>query len=309
MEVELVVCSSAGKPILHYHRQSGARRFQSVETGDGAPNGGASHSFVSSLQGLLAFVQCVQQDELRELELEGCRCSFRMVENILSYVAIVRSDSDNCVAPTTPTVLPSRGRKCLHRLLRLLHAQILLVLSDRGLDVLRRQPSYDLRELLIGTERSVCGLADRWEREATFRFADCGVQFIRLLADERMEVLQTLEYEPRETPEAEAMVCGLLLARDRVVAVCQPRRKQFSILVNGELSQSIQHVLVIAMHSITVFSLTHTLCSQIFFSSSTLSSRRRRFGRRRPGRQCACLISTPGERAPVLVSLTQITQL
>jgi hypothetical protein len=237
----VVVCSSSGKPIYHFAKPAAATAFQSVEDGnrvqadDAADqsstrenHGGGSHSFVSSLQGLLSFVSCMQNDELQEIETDGCRCFFLTIENILSYGVIVRTakeSSDAC--------LPSLGRACLARLLNLLHTQIVFVLSNRGLDVLRKQPGYDLRELLIGTERVVHALSTKWLTQPPYRFKDVGVPFLRLDPVDRIEITQTIEYEPTQSTEAKGMICGLLLAAGKVVAIAQPLPKQFRILVDG----------------------------------------------------------------------------
>lgn len=237
MDVELVVCSTSGKPIFHYHKSVTALSFQALDehTIDSVSNTNvgydfdanrSSHSFVSSLQGLLSFVKCMHNEDLQDIETEGCRCIFRTEDEILSYAAIVRESHGLMGCPIT--------RHCLLRLLQLLHAQILFTLSSRGLDVLRRQPGYDLRELLTGTDRVVLGLSDRWARDPTYRLRGLGVRFIRIAPDLRLEITKTLAYEvPPESTESTSMICGLLFANGRVVAVTQPMKKHFSILVEG----------------------------------------------------------------------------
>ncbi|TMW55565.1 hypothetical protein Poli38472_010447 [Pythium oligandrum] len=234
MEVELVVCSSSGKPIFHYRRPADASHFEGIGGGtdeDGGTNDGGAHSFVSSLQGVLSFVSCMQQEELQEIETDGCRAIFHSQDGIISYAAIVRVAEGGESKPISPT----RTRLCLERMLQLMHAQILFILSDRGLDVLRHQPGYDLRELLIGTERVIYALSDQWATDVTVRFKDFGVRFVRLHPDDRMEIMQTLEHDPSQSSESSGMICGLLLASGKVVAVAQPMKKQFSILVDDLL--------------------------------------------------------------------------
>ncbi|RLN44081.1 hypothetical protein BBJ28_00017902 [Nothophytophthora sp. Chile5] len=197
MELEVVVCSTSGKPVFHYERSSSSS----------SADDDAKSSFVSSLQGLLSFVACMQHEELQELQAAGCRCVFRRVDN-LTLAAI------------------------------LLHAQILFVLSDRGLDVLRKQPGYDLRELLSGTERVMRSLTDLWATSPTLRLRDLGVPFLRLAPERRREITRALEYEAAssaETGTTSTMICGLLLASEQVVAVAQPNKKQFSVLVDDLL--------------------------------------------------------------------------
>ncbi|RLN47997.1 hypothetical protein BBJ28_00000378 [Nothophytophthora sp. Chile5] len=227
MELEVVICSTSGKPVFHYERSSSSS----------SADDDAKSSFVSSLQGLLSFVACMQHEELQELQAAGCRCVFRRADN-LTLAAIVRRDTGN---PANPAEVPDIAPECLHQLLQLLHAQILFVLSDRGLDVLRKQPGYDLRELLSGTERVMCSLTDLWATSPTLRLPDLGVPFLRLAPERRREITRALEYEAASTAETgttststSTMICGLLLANEQVVAVAQPNKKQFSVLVDGE---------------------------------------------------------------------------
>ncbi|KAG7396593.1 Vacuolar fusion protein mon1b [Phytophthora boehmeriae] len=125
---------------------------------------------------------------------------------------------------------------CLQHLLQLLQNQILFVLSDRGLDVLRRQPGYDLRELLNGTERVTRSLTELWATAPAIRFKDCGVPFVRLKPEVRRDVTRALEFqEAASTATSSPMICGLLLAKEQVVAVVQPNKKQFSVLVDDLL--------------------------------------------------------------------------
>ncbi|KAG3060629.1 hypothetical protein PC121_g13368 [Phytophthora cactorum] len=203
MELDVVVCSTSGKPIFR-HRVSTSDTKRPSEEDDSSTS-----SFTSSLQGLLSFVACTQHEELLELQAAECQCVFRSSES-LTFAAI-----------------------CLQHLLQLLQNQILFVLSDRGLDVLRRQPGYDLRELLNGTERVTRSLTELWATSPTLRFKDCGVPFVRLKPERRREVTRALEFE--ENTATPTMICGLLLAKDQVVAIAQPNKKQFSILVDDLL--------------------------------------------------------------------------
>ncbi|KAG2993201.1 hypothetical protein PC119_g18507 [Phytophthora cactorum] len=203
MELDVVVCSTSGKPIFR-HRVSTSDTKRPSEEDDSSTS-----SFTSSLQGLLSFVACTQHEELLELQAAECQCVFRSSES-LTFAAI-----------------------CLQHLLQLLQNQILFVLSDRGLDVLRRQPGYDLRELLNGTERVTRSLTELWATSPTLRFKDCGVPFVRLKPERRREVTRALELE--ENTATPTMICGLLLAKEQVVAIAQPNKKQFSILVDDLL--------------------------------------------------------------------------
>eukprot|EP00644_Phytophthora_capsici_P000468 jgi/Phyca11/525682/estExt2_fgenesh1_pm.C_PHYCAscaffold_40242 len=209
LELDVVVCSTSGKPVFR-HRVS----------------------FTSSLQGLLSFVACTQDEELLELQAKGCRCVFRSSDS-LTFAAIEQSVhvDDNVHDNETP----SFASECLQHLLHLLQNQILFVLSDRGLDVLRRQPGYDLRELLNGTERVTRSLTELWATSPTLRFKDCGVPFVRLKPERRREVTRALEFEVPSEDTTSSMICGLLLAKERVVAIVQPNKKQFSILVDDLL--------------------------------------------------------------------------
>ncbi|KAG3093358.1 hypothetical protein PI125_g16874 [Phytophthora idaei] len=203
MELDVVVCSTSGKPIFR-HRVSTSDTKRPSEEDDSSTS-----SFTSSLQGLLSFVACTQHEELLELQAADCQCVFRSSES-LTFAVI-----------------------CLQHLLQLLQNLILFVLSDRGLDVLRRQPGYDLRELLNGTERVTRSLTELWATSPTLRFKDCGVPFVRLQPEKRREVTRALEFE--ENTATPTMICGLLLAKEQVVAIVQPNKKQFSILVDDLL--------------------------------------------------------------------------
>ena len=195
----------------------------------------STSSLASSLQGLLSFVVCTQQEELLELHAAGCRCVFRSVDN-LTFAAIERDvDKDNGVHHRTTL---SFTLECLQHLLRLLQRQILLVLSDRGLDVLKRQPGYDLRELLNGTDRVTKSLTERWAVSPTLRFKDCGVPFVRLKPARRREVTRALAFETASENPTSTMICGLLLAKEQVVAIAQPNKKQFSMLIDGKETAS-----------------------------------------------------------------------
>lgn len=225
MDVELVVCSSSGKPIFRYATRSPDQQADSSADGDASA---AASSFASSLQGLLSFAACTQGGKLQELEIAHCRCVFRTVGD-LTLAAIERRDGQQ-VTEFVP-------RECLARVLRLLRAQILLVLSDRGLDVLRKQPGYDLRELLGGTERVMSALADRWRSQPALRLQHFGLSFVRLAPDLRKDIARAIAFEPDVGDATEAaassMICGVLFARERVVAVAQPNKKQFSIQIDG----------------------------------------------------------------------------
>ncbi|KAG7384737.1 Vacuolar fusion protein mon1b [Phytophthora pseudosyringae] len=223
MELDVLVCSTSGKPVFrHRVSTSGARR--PCEEDDASTS-----SFASSLQGLLSFVACTQREELLELQAKGCRCVFRSADS-LTFAAIERGVQEDEDVHTDET--PSFAPQCLQHLLQLLRNQILFVLSDRGLDVLRRQPGYDLRELLNGTERVTRSLMELWASTPTLRFKDCGVPFVRLKPERRREATRALEFE---AATESTMICGLLLAKEQVVAVAQPNKKQFSMLVDDLL--------------------------------------------------------------------------
>ncbi|KAK1931306.1 Vacuolar fusion protein MON1 A [Phytophthora citrophthora] len=223
LELDVVVCSTSGKPVFR-HRVSTERPFEEDDS--------STSSFTSSLQGLLSFVACTQQEELLELETEDSRCVFRSSDS-LTFAAIEQSVQVDDNVHNNETL--SFASECLQHLLHLLQNQILFVLSDRGLDVLRRQPGYDLRELLSGTEGVTRSLTELWATSPTLRFKDCGVPFVRLKPERRREVTRALEFEAAsEDTSTPSMICGLLLARERVVAIVQPNKKQFSILVDGE---------------------------------------------------------------------------
>ncbi|KAG6584760.1 uncharacterized protein IUM83_07949 [Phytophthora cinnamomi] len=235
MELDVLVCSTSGKPVFR-HKVSTSSDNRPPEEDDDS----STSSFASSLQGLLSFVACTQHEELLELRAADCRCVFRSSDS-LTFAAIERSvheDTGGVHNGETPSV----ASECLQHLLRLLQHQILFVLSDRGLDVLRRQPGYDLRELLSGTERVTRSLTELWASTPSVRFKDCGVPFVRLKPERRREVARALEFEaPREntttttTTTTTTMICGLLLAKEKVVAVAQPNKKQFSMLVDDLL--------------------------------------------------------------------------
>ncbi|TYZ53375.1 hypothetical protein PybrP1_006730, partial [[Pythium] brassicae (nom. inval.)] len=262
--IEVVVCSGSGKPIFHYaHRPRAITANADVDgtnagarDADTGPNSAAhASSAASSLQGLLAFVACTQHEQLRELQAPGLRAFFR-TSGPLSVAVVLRAASPAAVTPRcdntdgsswdpNPTLAqamppPDVAPECLQRLTELLHAQILFVLTERGLDVLRRQPGYDLRELLRGTERVMAALCARWAAEPALRFPGLGVPFVRLAAAQRLAASRALESEPPpplppSSGSHASMICGVLLVRRQVVAVAQPNRKHFGILVDDLL--------------------------------------------------------------------------
>lgn len=224
LELDVVVCSTSGKPVFRHRLSTSTTSCPSEE------DDSSTSSFASSLQGLLSFVACTQHEELLELQASGCRCVFRSSDN-LTFAAIERDVHEDNGVHNGET--PSFASECLQHLLRLLQNQILFVLSDRGLDVLRRQPGYDLRELLNGTERVTRSLTELWAATPTLRFKDFGVPFVRLKPERRREVSRALEFEAARENSTSAMICGLLLAKEQVVAIAQPNKKQFSMLVDG----------------------------------------------------------------------------
>ncbi|DAZ98469.1 TPA: hypothetical protein N0F65_004906 [Lagenidium giganteum] len=202
--MDVLICSTSGKPIYHFSTRASAH----VQGDGGSSDGSSSASFTSSIQGLVSFVTCVQQDALELIETAEHTCIFHAEEN-LTFAMI-----------------------CAKRLLKLLYAQLLFVLSERGLDILRRQPSYDLRELLGGTERVMDALVESWRVEATTRFQHMGVRYLRLPSTLRAEMTRALAYEPEESS---SLLCGLLLSRKRVLVIAQPNRKQFSLVAEDLL--------------------------------------------------------------------------
>ncbi|CAH0521114.1 unnamed protein product [Peronospora belbahrii] len=223
LELDVIVCSTSGKPVFR-HKVSTSTTTCSSEEDDASTS-----SFTSSLQGLLSFVVCTQHEELLELHAAGRRCVFRSVDN-LTFAAIEQDVQEDSSVHNRRT--PTFASECLQHLLRLLQSQILLVLSDRGLDVLQRQPGYDLRELLNGTDRVTRSLTELWAVAPTLRFKDYGVSFVRLKPETRREVTRALEVEAATEDSTSTMICGLLLAKEQVVATVQPNKKQFSMLVD-----------------------------------------------------------------------------
>lgn len=271
MDVEVVICSASGKPIFCYERRcrrpSDAAVNTATTTASSSTSGVSTEksSFVSSLQGLLSFIACMQHEELQQVQTNGCRCFFQTREN-LTFAIVLRASA----VPQAPArsgdghdhgeddadTVPDVPLECLQRLIQLLHSQILFVLTERGLDVLRRQPGYDLRDLLNGTERVMTALCDRWASDPALRFRDLGVSFVRLAPDQRLAITRTLEFDPSLSSlhmsssatssssaavasggaseiTASAMICGVLLARKKIVAVSQPNPKQFGVLIDG----------------------------------------------------------------------------
>ncbi|KAL7679071.1 putative vacuolar fusion protein Mon1 [Plasmopara halstedii] len=219
MELDVVVCSTSGKPVFR-HKVSSSKFISEDDDS-------STSSFASSLQGLLSFVSCTQNEELLEIEAAGCRCVFRSSDS-LTFAVIVHEETAAC-----NNEVPAIASRCLQHLLQLLHNQILFVLSDRGLDVLRRQSGYDLRLLLNGTERVTRSLIELWATIPTLRFTDCGASFVRLKPERRRDIIQALEHD--ENAATPSMICGLLLAQKRIVAIAQPKKKQFNMLVDDLL--------------------------------------------------------------------------
>lgn len=215
------MCSASGKPVFRHKLSTLDLNVRSEEEDS------STSVFASSLQGLLSFVACTQHEELLEIETEGCRCVFRSFRS-LTFAAIVYEET-----ASHNKEVPGIASQCQKNLLQLLQNQILFVLTDRGLDVLRRQPGYDLRELLSGTERVTSSLIDHWATSPTLRLKDCGVPFVRLKFEIRRDITKALEYEEHSTTPS--MICGLLLAKEKVVAIAQPNKKQFNMLVDDLL--------------------------------------------------------------------------
>ena len=173
---------------------------------------------------------CTQQEELQELESHGCRCVFYSTQT-LTFAAIerdVHSDETNNTSSFSGT--------CLEHLLHLLQSQLRFLLGDQGLHVLQRQPNYDLRQRLHGTERVTRSLAGLWAVHPTLRFKDFGVAFVRLQLARRRQVTRMLAAAGEAETEhlTSAMICAVLLAKEKVVAIVQPKKKHFSMRVDGK---------------------------------------------------------------------------
>ncbi|CAI5738059.1 unnamed protein product [Hyaloperonospora brassicae] len=188
-------------------------------------------SFASSLQGLLSFVACTQQEELQELRSHGCRCVFYSTQT-LTFAAIERDVYSDQTDNTS-----SFSVTCLEHLLHLLQSQLRFLLSDQGLHVLQRQPNYDLCQRLHGTERVTRSLTGLWAVHPTLRFKDFGVPFVRLQLAGRRQVTRMLAAAGEAETEhlTSAMICAVLLAKEKVVAIAQPKKKQFSMRVDDLL--------------------------------------------------------------------------
>lgn len=279
MDVEVVICSASGKPIFCYERRCGRSTDATITSNSSSSVSTEKSSFVSSLQGLLSFVSCMQHEQLQQVQTDGCRCFFQTRENLtfaivlrastLSLPAVAAHGSEYVDEEEDVDTVPDVPLECLQRLIQLLHSQILFVLTERGLDVLRRQPGYDLRDLLNGTERVMTALCDRWASDPTLRFHDLGVSFVRLAPDQRFAITRTLEFESSLSSSsasssatssssaavasggasaitASAMICGILLTRKKIVAVSQPNPKQFSILIDGACTMSLDMLLLLS---------------------------------------------------------------
>ncbi|KAI9914435.1 hypothetical protein PsorP6_006984 [Peronosclerospora sorghi] len=208
LKLDILVCSISGKPVLHHVLSSSSLV---------APDDASSSTLASSLQGLLSFVSCTHDEELQELHAAHFRGVFRTTAT-LTFAAIER-----------PARACTFGLECLQHLLHLLEQQILVVLSAQGLDVLRRQPGYDLRDLLHGTDKVTHAVVTKWATTPTLRLRDGGVPFLRLKLETRRQVTRALEVE------TSSMICALLVAREQVVAMHLPKKKHFSLLVDDLL--------------------------------------------------------------------------
>ena len=107
-----------------------------------------------------------------------------------------------------------------HMMLELeyLHSQILFILTSKGLDVLKRNPNYDLRSLLGGTENVMAGLCRTATSDATMLLE--AVQQLRIPAASRAAAAQIL----RATGLPD-MLYGMLVAGSRLVTLVQPKNK------------------------------------------------------------------------------------
>ena len=227
LEMAVVVCSTSGKPVFH----SVVSATPSTTRSSAEDETSSISSFTSSLQGLLSFVVCTQQEELQELESEGCRCVFYSTRS-LTFAAFERDVDTKDNNKRTVTCF---SVECLKHLLHLLQSHIRFLLSDRGLIALQKQPNYDLRQLLNGTEQVTKSLTELWAVSPTLRFKDFGVPFVRLRLARRREVTRILATVKAETEQlTSTMICGLLLAKKKVVAIAQPKKKQFNMLVDGK---------------------------------------------------------------------------
>uniref|UniRef100_A0AAV1TTZ5 Vacuolar fusion protein MON1 n=1 Tax=Peronospora matthiolae TaxID=2874970 RepID=A0AAV1TTZ5_9STRA len=228
LELAVVVCSTSGKPVFY----SVVSTSLSTTWTSAEDETSSISSFMSSLQGLLSFVVCTQVEELQELESEGRRCVFYSTES-LTFAAIER---DVTTKDTNKRTVTCFSLECLKHLLHLLQTHVRFLLSDRGLTVLQKQPNYDLRQLLDGTEQVTRSLTELWAVNPTLRFKDFGVPFVRLKLARRREVTRILASVKAETEQlTSTMICGLLLAKEKVVAIAQPKKKRFNMLVDDLL--------------------------------------------------------------------------
>ena len=107
-----------------------------------------------------------------------------------------------------------------HMMLELeyLHSQILFILTSKGLDVLKRNPNYDLRSLLGGTENVMAGLCRTATRDTTMLLE--AVSQLKLAPASRAAAANIL----RSTALPD-MLYGMLVAGSRLVTLVQPKNK------------------------------------------------------------------------------------
>ena len=107
-----------------------------------------------------------------------------------------------------------------HMLLELeyLHAQILFILTSKGLDVLKRKPNYDLRSLLGGTENVMRGLCTTATSDSTLLVEAVGQ--LKVPPEARANAAQILRNSGLKD-----MLYAMLVADTKLVCLVEPKNK------------------------------------------------------------------------------------
>lgn len=158
---------------------------------------------LASFMGMIAGLVCQfddMGDGLRCIEAGGCKIVFTAKDPVY-LVAVMRG------APL----------QCVSRQLDFVYLQLVSLLTSTRINVLNKNPNYDLRGMMGGTEHVMDRLCDEMELSPCFLLQ--GFACVALDQATRSAVTELML-----AARHEAMLFGMLLSGSRVMAMCQGRK-------------------------------------------------------------------------------------
>lgn len=220
--MEIIICSRSGKPIFQCQLRQKQLCNTATVDGESVESRYSSAAFVSSMQGLLDFVFCTQKQKLQVIETETFVARFITTDELSFAVLLTK----RCFEITLTW-------SCVERLFDLLHGFIQLILTRKGLEILKSSPEYDLRSLLTNTENIMERIAYLWFTSITVRVKSLGFESLRLASKLRSRITEALTPRHSSAEESFHFLCGLLLSDEKLVCIVHPRKDLFHMSLDG----------------------------------------------------------------------------